>query len=352
MARGDTISTTVPSVGDAETQGTTDLLTILSALVTIAETKVTPSEIDMDATLDFNSQAGENVKYFEFVTQVSDPATAETLYTKNDGATDELYFQNGSGSVVQITNGGALNVAATGSVTGAGYGSGGVAVNWNSAGTNYQFKSGSGADDYAALTADGLQLRDGSSHAVTLDSPALAADYTITFANAVPGSESFLTLDNSGQLAYADNATPYTNFKHAGVQVMSNPASSVASQGTWDPQGYTYPGDWHTTATSATQTLQYFLNVKPGDEITQVYIYIPDNNASVTFTFRFRKRALPSGATTTIDTISTFNSTGTATWDVTDTTVAAGELFWVEVEHTGTASNDVTVAGVAYSYKR
>jgi len=351
MARGDTISTTVPSVGDAETAGTTDLLTILADLVTIAETKVTPSEIDMDATLDFNSQAAENVKYVEFITQNSSPGN-EMLYTKNDGATDELYFTNGSGSEVQITDGGALNVAATGSITGAGYGSGGVAVNWNSAGTNYQMKSGSGADDYAAVTCDGLQLRDGSSHAVTLDSPSLAASYTVTFANAVPGSESFLTLDNSGQLAYADNATPYTNFKHAGVTVTANLGSATEISGSASfSRTNAVQGDWYNATTTGTQGIGVPLDVKPGDVITNIGVFVETNNNPDTITFDLRRINLTGGTDSSLDT-QTYAASGTASWDVSDTTVAAGYQYYLKISWPGASGTQIGIAGVTYTYQR
>lgn len=352
MARGDTIATTVPSVGDAETGGTTDLLTILSALVTIAETKVTPSEIDMDATLDFNSQAGENVKYFEFVTQGSDPSTAETLYTKNDGATDELYFKNGSGSVVQITNGGALNVAATGSVTGAGYGSGGVAVNWNSAGGNYQMKSGSGADDYADVTCDDLQLRDGSSHAVTLTAQSMAADYTVTFPAAVPGSEQFVTMDNSGNLAYADNATPYTNFKHAGVQVSVNMGSCIDGVGhTWSRSVYD-AGDIQNGSTAGTPYFIVPLEVKPGDVITNIGLHVVTNSGTDTFTLELRRVQFSTSTDSLIDSDSSFASTGEVSWDVNDTTVAAGYMYYLKVQHAAGSGSDVSIVGINYTYQR
>lgn len=217
MARGDNITTTVPSVGDAETGGTSDILTILTALVAIAETQVSAAEINMDATLDMNSQAAENIKYLEFVTQGTTPTLTETLFTKTV-TRDELHYKDSSGSVIQITSNGALNVSATGAITGAGYGSGGVEVNWNSGGSQYLMKSGSGADDYADVICDDVLLRDGSSHAVTLTAQSMAADYTLTFPAAVGAG--VVTVDGSGNLAFTTEISG--NLTWTGTQQFDN----------------------------------------------------------------------------------------------------------------------------------
>lgn len=340
MARGDNIATTVPSVGDAETGGTTDLLTIITALVAIAETKVTPSEIDMDATLDFNSQAAENVKYIEFVTQSSSPGN-EILYTKNDGATDELYFTNGSGSDVQITNGGSLNVAATGSITGAGYGSGGVAVNWNAAGTNYQMLQA--ASTYAAVTCSEVQLYD-STYVIGINPPTLSASYDLTLPASLPAAEIGLTLDASGNVAVSDDSTPYTAYKHATVH--RGLFFINADNTNW---GTDVSGVVTNTTTSGSQRLSYGVDLQTGDVVTAFKLYYSTNNNPDTVTLDFRK--ITSSGDTSIDSTTT-SSTGTVTHTLASpTTIADDTIYYYKITHTGAASSSHQIDYVHVVYK-
>ena len=265
MARGDSIGTSVPSVGAAETQGTTDLLTILTALVTVAESKVTPSEIDMDATLDFNSQAGENVKYLEFVSQGGDPATTETAYTKGG----EFYFQDSSSNVVQITAAGQLNVSATGSVTGAGYGSGGVAVNWNAAGTNYQMLQG--ASTYAAVTCSEVQLYD-STYTIGINPPTLSASYDITLPAELPAASRPVQINASGVVEFAGTRTIPIGI--AGFEIVAGTPAwdsdhGISFSGTTDQ--VVIPIDGLTTNdTLVTVRLRYYSNVSSGTPTIQL----------------------------------------------------------------------------------
>ena len=204
---GEDLSTfNVPSVGDSETDASADVSAILVEMKARLDDKVTPSEIDINADLDYSSNSLTTVASMQFVTQGSD-AGEERLYTKNDGTFDELWFENSNGDVCQITKSGAVNVSATGTIEGAGYGSGGVAVNWNAAGPNYQLKGGSGADDYPNVPINEAHLRAGSAHAVTLAAAAaMSSDYTVTFPSA-SGSAGLVSQDGSGNLAFADTVT-------------------------------------------------------------------------------------------------------------------------------------------------
>lgn len=370
MARGDNIATSVPSVGASETGGTSDILTILTALVTIAETKVTPSEVDMDATLDFNSQAGENVKYIEFVTQ-STSGGNETLYTKNV-TRDELFYQDSSGTEVQITSNGSLNVAATGSVTGAGYGSGGVAVNWNSAGNNYQMKSGSGADDYAAVTMAGLQLRDGSSHTLTMEAASMSANDTVTWpASVSPTNTNVLTLANSGQMAVGGdwqidsgdtqtvasggsitvasggelNLTDYADLVHGEIQKKLFPF--VADNTTW---GTDFSGIVTNTTTSGSQRLSYPLGLRTGDRIKSFTLLYATNANPDTVTLDLREAV--SGSDSSVESTTT-SSTGTVTFTlVTPYALLDDKQYYLKVTHTGTSGSDHQINAVFVTYDR
>ena len=203
---GDAISTSVPQVNDPETTASQAATDLLDEFKTRLTSKVTPSEMSIDATLDMNTNALENVTTLEFITQVSSPGD-ERVYTKSVSGVDELFYQDSGSQEVQITDNGSLNVAATGGISGAGYGSGGVEINWNSAGTNYQFKDGAGADDYAAVTCDPLQLRDGSGYTLTVDAPSMSADYTMQLPAALPSNDgAILTMSSAGVGAFEETS--------------------------------------------------------------------------------------------------------------------------------------------------
>jgi len=68
--------------------------------------------ISINANLTFNSNAATSLSFVGFTDQGSDPATLRSIYTKSG----ELYYQDSASNVIQITSGGAINVA-TGQVT-------------------------------------------------------------------------------------------------------------------------------------------------------------------------------------------------------------------------------------------
>lgn len=205
MAYGSPHSSTLPTV--SVTTGPTYATQINAAIQEIRDTvdaAVTPAGIDIDDDLSFLS-GGTNysaidLKKVAFEDQgIALPAASNpnAVYVRGG----ELYYNDDASQQVQITNGGALNISATGGITGTGYGSSGVEVNWNAGSTQYRFKSGSGNNDYAHIVANDLLLNDGSDNFIRFASPALAADYTVTWPNAVPASTLPLLMSNAGTLS-------------------------------------------------------------------------------------------------------------------------------------------------------
>ena len=341
--RGTSVGYTAPAVGDSETAASQAVTDALTELITRSEAQVTIAEIDIDATLDFQTQAAENVTYIETITQGSKPTPTETLYNKLVGSVDELFYQDSDGTEVQITNAGSLNVSATGAITGTGYGSGGVAVNWNSAGTNYQIKSGSGADDYAAVTCDGLQLRDGSSHAVTLDCPSISASYTINMPTALPAAEVVASLDASGNLAVADTSTPRAAYKYATTEQTLHLAKAFNMSGSWT----TADTGVSNGATSSSQELVLPLDVVVGEVIDEYKVNVRTNSGTDTINANLRY-VNAAGSMTTVSSGST-----AATGDIENTgighTVATNRSYFIYIQYTAAGGSSVNISHASIS---
>ena len=363
----------VPSVGDTETTPSADVSTILTELVARSQAKVTCAEINVDATLDFQTQAAENLTYLELLAQGAKPTPTGTVYVKAVSAIDELFFQDGNGNEVQITTGGVLNgVGASGDITGTGYGTGGVVVNWNSAGTNYQFKSGSGGDDYAAVTCDGLQLRDGSGNSLTLDVGAMGSNYTATWPAAVPGSEAVMTMNGSGTLsvartvaaapaaetaatfdasgnfATADSSTPYAGYKHANVEYCVPPSMMLQGEG---ESGWTRVNRYWTNAgVSGAKTLIIPILVNVDQTLDEVTCRIFTHANGETLTLTVYRALRSTGAETTLGTPATRTDAGLLTVSSINEGIDQAYSYYAVLSFTaGGASTDVDISQATYT---
>lgn len=216
---GQPITLTIPAVGTAGTTYASQINTALSTLETELERKVVPADMTINAGLSFLSSGSyypaTDLKYVQLSLQ-SESALAAASYPMSlfAGSTDgELYFNDNSGRQIQITTNGSVNVSTSGGVTGSGYGSTGVEIRWDSGDGEYEFRSGSGTNDYADLRADDVLLSDGSTNFVTLTAQAMASDYTITLPAAVPASTSVVQMSSAGTLT----ASPSGNIATTGT---------------------------------------------------------------------------------------------------------------------------------------
>lgn len=205
MSYGTSLGITLPTVGvTAGPTWASNLNTAISAIVAVLETKVTPAGMDINADLSFRSGGtsyrAKDVKAVSLTNQDSTLAAGTyptTLFSTD--ADGELYYNDNSGRQVQVTSDGSVNVSTTGGITGSGYGTGSVEVNWDSGTSTYRMRDGAGADDFAHIAVDDVKLNDGSAHTLTVAAPAMAADYTLTLPNAVPAaSNSLLEMATSG----------------------------------------------------------------------------------------------------------------------------------------------------------
>ncbi len=201
---GSTHTATIPTVG--VTAGPTYAQQINAALEEIRATldaKVTPAGMDISSNLSFLSGSTyfaavdlERTNYENKTAGISAATFPRSLYV----VSGNLFYNDGSGNAIQLTTGGTVNVSTAGGITGTGYGTGGVELNWNAGTTQFRFKSGAGTDDYADVVCDDLLLRDGSGNAVSLTAQAMASDYTVTLPAAVPAAQAIVQMTNAGAL--------------------------------------------------------------------------------------------------------------------------------------------------------
>lgn len=150
--------------------------------------QITPSGLNINATLTFNGQLATGLQAAQFTPQTS-LGTLGAIYVS--GA--DLFFNDTAGNVVQITSGGTVNATSSGISSGtatASFVSGVLVVN-------------SASNTPANIQAGSLLLGNNvaSSKYLTLQPPsAMAANTTVTLPT-IPSSTNFMQLDSSGNMS-------------------------------------------------------------------------------------------------------------------------------------------------------
>lgn len=205
---------TLPTDGTAD-WGDSALSPVIQGLIDAVEANVPSSAVTWAATVDLDGCGVQGVDYITFDAQSAHPSASNSLWMYSD---DEVYLRDGAGNLIQATSGGSMNTGvASNGITGSGYGSSGVAVDWSSADSNYRFFSA--ASTYCGIVASTVGMRSGSYEA-TLDAPTLAADVTFTLPAAAPGtSGTILQSDTSGNWSLSNtvNSLTTTNAITAGT---------------------------------------------------------------------------------------------------------------------------------------
>jgi len=158
--------------------------------------QIQPSGINISSSLSFNNNSAISLKTTSYQDQGSSLSSSFLGAVYMAGG--NLYFNAGSdGFAVQITNGHTVN-GSSGTI--GGLPSGTASANY-AAGT---FVFQSATNTAANIDGGSVLIRNttASSNAITLSAPnALAANYPLVLPTGLPGAQSFVTLDNSGNLA-------------------------------------------------------------------------------------------------------------------------------------------------------
>lgn len=176
--------------------------------------QITPAGININADLPMNGNNLTLVKTINFQAQVGSlPGSAPNLGCVYVGS-NELYYNDEVGNVVQITNMGSVNAGA-GSITG--LPSGTASASYQSGSGTFVFQSATNTP--ANVDGGSFIFREQVANAkgITVSSPsALAADYGLNWPAALPGAQNFMTLDSSGNIA-----APW-NVDNSTIEVSSN----------------------------------------------------------------------------------------------------------------------------------
>ncbi len=162
---------------------------------------VPTSGLNINADLSFQSNDATMLRSTQYDDQTAALPSTDLRAVYAFGG--NLYYNNGSGSNVQITSGSSI-VGTAGSING--LPSGTAAVNYNSGSGTFQFLQATTTP--ANMSTGGIAIIEataGKTNAVTLQSPtSLAASYTLIQPAALPGSTKFLTVASDGTEAFGD----------------------------------------------------------------------------------------------------------------------------------------------------
>lgn len=360
----------MPTVGStAGPDYATQINAAILEIRTTVDSKVTPAGFQMSADLSFLDSATyraatnlERVNYQNKSVAINASTYPRALYVVNG----ELYYNDASGRQIQVTNAGALNISATGGITGAGYGSSGVEVAWSSADAAYKFKTAAGADAYADLWCDDVLLNDGSGNYWRIQSPALAGDLTLELPNAYPASTSLMQMSSAGVVSLTRDPSVTTvttsGLITAGAGLTASVNQDVTISGTGKYKHGAYVLQIHAAAglcdTAANYSFSddawvgnnviHFPVMLPiGSRITSIDILANYTGGTGTLQLYYRGTAgnvSASGPHTTA-------TTGIAvqTVDVTDSTIGADRAYYVEIDTSNAAD---IFYGLAITYDR
>lgn len=181
--------------------------------------------LNINADLPFNGQDAIQLRSARFTDQGGTIAAAGDvgcLYIGNGN----LYYNNGAGTAVQVTNGGSV-AGAAGNITGL---AAPAALTYTSGSTTFRFTSNTNID--AALDCGPVTIRQqiASANGITLQSPSgLAASYALTLLTALPAGQRIMTCDAAGNLAAAWNVDGTTILVSSNILSAANVTQSTAN---------------------------------------------------------------------------------------------------------------------------
>ncbi len=155
---------------------------------------ITPDAIDINSDLSFASNDATDLRSAQFTAQSS--AVTDLLAVYVSGV--DLYYTDGSGNHVRITQSGGV-AGSPGSISNL---VAPASAAYSAAGSKFIWQSDSNiAADMDFGAAIMRNITPNSTYAITLQPPAaLASNYSITLPS-LPGSQKFMTLDASGNIA-------------------------------------------------------------------------------------------------------------------------------------------------------
>ncbi len=164
--------------------------------------QITPDGINISSDLPMNGNNLTTTRTVRFASQAA-ALSAVTDIGCIYAVSDDLYYNDGSGNQVRITQGGSVT-GSSGTITGLPSGTASASF----AASTFTFRSATNTPANMAVGPLAIGSNTVSSKTVTISPPVtLAANYAITFPGALPAATSLVTLDTSGNLASTTSPT-------------------------------------------------------------------------------------------------------------------------------------------------
>lgn len=183
-----------------------------TALTTIAEhdhtsgngVKITPAGLNIISDLSLVENNLTNIRSLRLTSQagvISEATDIGCMYVVNG----DLYYQNTSGTAIQVTSGGGINIASTGTI-GGDYGQPGVnaAVNYSDSTKTFSFtqEAGEAAEIFSGTI--NIAAADSGALSVGITAHASTVSYDIILPLAAPADDQILSIDATGQATWRD----------------------------------------------------------------------------------------------------------------------------------------------------
>lgn len=313
---------------------------------------------------------------FQPTTAASVSALSSALWVSS--VDSELHFLDASARDVKLTNGGSINVSLVGGI-GGDYSSVSALLSFDDATDSYWLQQQGSPRPWARARVGDVDIYETAAsivNRVRLSSPAaLAASYALTFPAALPGSTSIAQISSSGAITASNTVANAVTMSStlgvtglitatAGLTASSNQHLTVSGTGelkhgdrvlTLSPFGANIVSGWALNGSgyvlsSAAGTFYMQVPLKQGDRIKSVtFARYGDGAADVTVDVQVLSSA---GAITSTGGGTVTNpaaSWSDSTFDLTDTTLAAGDAaFFIA---TGNAAN-LRIGTIRVTYDR
>jgi hypothetical protein len=183
---------------------------------------ITSAAININGLLSFNGNDATNFRSTRFSSQpgvISGANDVSCLFVVGG----DLYYNSGAGQHIQITIGGALNASSIGGI-GGDYATSGATVSYSSLNQTFTFWQSSGVSALLDVGPIKLHAISNVNYVNLQASGSMSSSYSLTLPTSLPGVQSFLTVDASGNVGATwvpDNNT---------IKVISNQLVATATQ--------------------------------------------------------------------------------------------------------------------------
>tara|TARA_Y100000593_G_scaffold14361_1_gene27171 strand:- start:4532 stop:5749 length:1218 start_codon:yes stop_codon:yes gene_type:complete len=163
------------------------------------EANIVPSEITVNQDFTFAGYKAKDLGGVRFSSQ-SSASTGSSNTNLLEVVSEDLYFVDGSGNSIRVTNGGALDITTTGGI-GGNYTTTTAEVTYSSADTEYTFSDHNTPARPAGIQCGIIRVREeaASTNAVSIQSPgSLSSAYAITLPTGVGSGTQVVTSTTSG----------------------------------------------------------------------------------------------------------------------------------------------------------